>query len=138
MIIEEVLRLYPPVTILMRRATQDDEVGGYSIQKNSFVLWSGYVLHRHPDIWDEPEQFRPERWLPEQVEGRPRFSCLPFGGGPRICLGINFALMEMTLVLATLAQRYRTELLPGQVIRPKPLLSLRPNKEILIHLRPRS
>jgi cytochrome P450 len=121
----------------MRRAVQDDEIGGYNIPKETFVLWSTYTLHRHPDIWEEPELFRPERFLPEQAKRRPPFSYLPFGGGPRLCIGKSFALMEMTLVIATLAQHYHVEFLSRQAIEPMPLLTLRPGEEPLVHLRPR-
>ena len=137
MVIDEVLRLYTPAWLFMRRAVQNDEIEGYHLPKGIFVLVSPYALHRHPGIWEKPEQFRPERFLPEQAERRPRFSYLPFGGGPRICIGNNFALMEMTLVVATLAQRYHMELLPEQGVEPMPLITLRPNKEILVYLRPR-
>jgi cytochrome P450 len=137
MIIDEVLRLYPPLWLLMRRAVQDDEIEGYHIPKDTSLLWSAYLLHRHPDIWDDPEQFCPERFLPEQGKRRPHYGYIPFGGGPHICIGKTFALTEMTLIIATIAQRYRLELAPEQVIEPNPLLSLRPNKEICVYLRSR-
>lgn len=137
-IIDEVLRLYPPSWFLMRRAVRDDEIGGYAIRRNSFILWSAYLLHRHPDVWDTPEQFRPERFSLEQSKKRPRYAYLPFGGGPRLCMGNNFALMEMTLVLATIAQRYRLELADDREIEPEPLIVLPPRTGIPVRLRRRS
>jgi cytochrome P450 len=136
-VIDEVLRLYPPSWFLMRRAVRDDEIGGYAIQRNSFILWSAYLLHRHPEVWDEPEQFRPGRFLPEQIEKRPRYAYIPFGGGPRLCMGNNFALMEMTLVLATIAQRYRLELTSPREIEPEPLIVLPPRNGVPVFVRPR-
>jgi cytochrome P450 len=134
-IVDEVLRLYPPSWFLMRRAVRDDEIGGYAIQRNSFILWSAYLLHRHPGIWDDPEQFRPERFDPEQREKRPRYAYIPFGGGPRLCMGNNFALMEMTLVLATIAQCYRLELADDREIEPEPLIVLPPRNGVPVRLR---
>ena len=84
------------------------------------------MVHRRPKLWPDPERFDPERFTPEQVAARPRFAYFPFGGGPRRCIGNQFAMAEAQLILATIAQRYRIELVPGQDIRPEPLITLRP------------
>ncbi|GIV95852.1 MAG: cytochrome P450 [Herpetosiphonaceae bacterium] len=126
MVIDEALRLYPPAWMMSRQATEDDEIGGYRIPAKTIVFFSPYVVHRHPSFWENPEGFDPERFTPERSAGRPRFAYLPFGGGPRLCIGNNFALMEAQLILATLAQRYQLELVPGHRVEPEPLITLRP------------
>jgi cytochrome P450 len=110
MLVDEALRLYPPVWIIPRRAIADDEIGGYRVPKETVVNVVPFVLHRHPEFWDRPEAFEPERWLPERAADRPRYAYIPFGGGPRLCIGNSFALTEMQLVVATLAQRFRLRL----------------------------
>ena len=126
MVIEEALRLYPPAWIFGRKAIADDEIAGYSIPANSIIVLSPYVTHRHPALWEHPEVFDPERFTPERSAGRPHFAYFPFGGGPRMCIGNNFALMEMQLILATIAQRYKLRLVPGHPVEPEAFLSLRP------------
>jgi cytochrome P450 len=126
MVIEEALRLYPPAWIFGRKAIADDKIGGYSIPANSMIVLSPYITHRHPALWEHPEVFDPERFTPERSAGRPPFAYFPFGGGPRMCIGNNFALMEMQLILATIAQRYKLRLVPGHTVEPEALLSLRP------------
>jgi cytochrome P450 len=126
MVIEEALRLYPPAWIFGRKAIADDEIGGYFIPASSMIVLSPYITHRHPAFWDNPEVFDPERFTPECSAGRPHFAYFPFGGGPRMCIGNNFALMEMQLILATIAQRYKLRLVPGHPVEPEALLSLRP------------
>src|SRR5262249_59432599 len=90
------------------------------------VALSQYVTHRHPDFWDEPEQFKPERFLGGRAEARHKFAYFPFGGGPRVCIGNTFAQMEGPLVLATILQSLRVELVPGQTVVPDPTFTLRP------------
>jgi cytochrome P450 len=136
MVIEEAMRLYPPAWAIGRNTIGEDEIGGYHIPADSIVAISSYVTHRLPAYWDNPEGFDPERFTPERSEGRPRFAYFPFGGGPRICIGNNFAMMEMQLVLATIAQRYRLDLMPGQVIEPEPMVTLRPRNGIQMIVRP--
>jgi cytochrome P450 len=125
MVTEEVLRLYPPAWIFGRKAIADDEIGGYIIPANSTIVLSPYMTHRHPAVWEHPEVFDPERFAPERSAGRPHYAYFPFGGGPRMCIGNNFALMEMQLILATVAQRYRLHLFPDYPVEPEALLSLR-------------
>lgn len=125
MVIQEAMRLFPPVWGLSRLVAEDDEVGGYRVPKGSRVVISQYVTHRHPDFWEEPETFDPERFTPEKSAGRPRYAYFPFSGGPRQCIGNNFAIMEATLILATVARRYRLTLVPGHPIEPEPSFTLR-------------
>jgi cytochrome P450 len=125
MVYEEALRLYPPVWLIPRRALSTDEVGGYHIPTGSDVLISPYVIHRRPDYWVEPEAFDPERFSAAESAGRLRFSYLPFGAGPRACIGSSLAIMEALLILAMITQQYRLRLVPGHPVVPEPLLTLR-------------
>src|SRR5262249_19907504 len=125
MVTEEALRLYPPTWAIERRALRADEVGGYHIPARALVLVSPYTMHRHPAYWDNPEGFDPERFNPERSENRPRYAYLPFGGGPRRCIGNVFALTEAQLVVASVVQRYQLHLLPGHPVELDPLFTLR-------------
>jgi cytochrome P450 len=125
-VIEESLRLYPPVYGLVRDALHADEIGGFHIPARSMIILSPYVTHHHPGVWPDPERFDPDRFLPERSAGRPRFAWFPFLGGPHQCIGQEFALMEATLVVAMIAQSFRLRLAPGARVEPKPMLSLRP------------
>jgi cytochrome P450 len=134
MVLEEAMRLYPPVWQLMRRAIQNDEIDGYYIPANSYILWSPYVSHRHPDFWEKPEQFYPEHFSTECSTKRPRHAYMPFSSGPRVCIGNTFAVTEAQLVLATIAQRYRISLAPRHRVEPELLLSLRPKNGVLVSI----
>jgi cytochrome P450 len=134
MVLEEAMRLYPPAWLLMRRAIEDDEIGGHYIRANSPILWSSYFTHRHPDFWEKPEHFYPDHFSEELSAKRPRHAYIPFGSGPRTCLGNNFAMTEMPLILATIAQHYRVSLAPGNRIELGPLLTLRPKNGVLVSL----
>ena len=114
-IIDEVLRLYPPAWIIGRHTLEADTLpSGHTLAADTDVSISPYVTHRHPDYWNNPEGFDPERFTSEHSEKRNRFAYFPFGAGPRICIGNNFALMEMVLTLATISQRYRLNLVGGE------------------------
>ena len=126
MVLEETLRLYPPAVGFNRKAMADDEVGGYFVPAGTLIWLSPYMTHRHPDFWENPEVFDPERFSPERSTGRLHFAHFPFGGGPRQCIGNYFAMMETQLVLATIAQRYRLRMVPGHQVEPQALLTLRP------------
>ena len=128
MVIKESMRLYPPAWIGSREATEDITLGGYDIARGSIVVMSQYVMHRHPRYFDEPEQFMPERFADE--DRIPRYAYFPFGGGPRVCIGNSFAMMEAALVLATIMQRYHLALVPGRQVEPEPLVTLRPRDGI--------
>lgn len=126
MVIDETMRLYPPVYILSRKVAAADTIGGYGIPAGSAVDISPYVTHRHPDFWPDPERFDPERFAPERAAGRHRHAYLPFSTGPRMCIGNGFALTEATLVLATVARGHRLRLAGGALPAPEPLVTLRP------------
>ncbi len=125
MVIEEAMRLYPPAHTLSREAMAEDHVLGYRIPAHSTVLIVPWLLHRNPKLWDDPGCFEPERFAPERVAARPRFSYIPFGAGPRICIGAAFAMAEAMLILATIAQHYRLHLKPGHPVEPQGLITLR-------------
>jgi cytochrome P450 len=130
MVIEEALRLYPPAWGISRQALGSDEIGGYHLPRGWLVFIIPFVMHRHRAYWEEPESFDPERFTPERSAARPKFVYLPFGAGPRQCIGNQFAMIEAHLVLATLAQRYRLALAPGHPVEPWPLITLRPRHGI--------
>jgi cytochrome P450 len=126
MIIDESMRLYPPAWGFSRQALADDQLGGFHLPRGWLAFVVPYVLHRLPGYWPNPDAFDPDRFLPERVAERPRFAYLPFGAGPRQCIGNHFALIEAQLIVATLAQRYRLHLVPGHPVEPWALITLRP------------
>ncbi len=117
-VIDEAMRLYAPVWVLTRRSLASDNVLGYPIPAHANVLVSPYVMHRDPNYWPDPERFDPDRFLNGNTLGRHPFVYFPFGGGPRLCLGKDFALVEAVLVLATVMQRYQARLVPGHPVEP--------------------
>jgi cytochrome P450 len=126
MVIEESMRLYPPAHTLSREAIGEDEVLGRRIPAGAQILIVPWLLHRNPKLWEHPERFEPERFAPERALLRHRFAYIPFGAGPRICIGAAFAMAEAMLILATIAQRYRLRLAPGFAVEPQGLITLRP------------
>ena len=134
MVFEEALRFYPPAWILGRKALADDELGGYFIPAGTIIAISPYAVHRHQGFWDDPELFDPERFSPERSDGRHHFAYLPFGAGPRQCIGNNFALMEAGLIIAAIAQKYHLDLVPGQTVQPEPIFILRPPRQLMMIL----
>jgi cytochrome P450 len=137
-VIEEVLRLYPPAWMISRTAIEDDEIGGYHIPANSMILISSYVMHRHPDFWETPTAFDPEHFTPSQTNNRPRYAYLPFGGGARICIGKDFAMMEAKLIVATVAQHYKPRPATNYKAKPHVLVILRPQHDLPMKLEPLS
>lgn len=137
MVLEESLRLYPPAWSFSRNALADDELGGYHIPAGSTVLLCPYTTHRHPAFWEQPEVFDPLRFTPECVAARPHYAYFPFGGGPRLCIGSAFAMMEAQLILATVAQRYRLCLGTDMRVEPEPLVTLRPRGGLPMLIQPR-
>ncbi|GAA0932888.1 cytochrome P450 [Nonomuraea longicatena] len=125
MVLQETMRLFPPVWILTRRAVADDVVGGYRVPAGAEVLICPYTLHRHPRYWEEPERFDPERFDPQAPSARPRYAHLPFGAGPRFCVGNHLGMMEATFIVSALMRDLRLERVPGFRARPEPMLSLR-------------
>jgi cytochrome P450 len=138
MVIEEALRLYPPAWLISRNAMAEDEICGYRIPAHAYILLSTYTIHRHPDFWEHPDTFDPERFTPERVAARPRYAYFPFGGGPRQCIGNTFALTEAQLILATIAQRCRLALVPGHKVSTEALITLRPRDGILVNIQRRN
>jgi len=125
MVLQETLRLYPPVWFIARRTVRADTIGRYHFSPNATVVVSSYLTHRHPDYWEAPAQFIPERFLPERSTGRHPLAYFPFGGGQHTCIGNHLAMLEGQLVLATIAQRYRFCVVPGKAVEPEPVLTLK-------------
>jgi cytochrome P450 len=124
-VIEEAVRLYPPVWMLTRRAVDPDEVGGYHVPAGSDVLICTYTLHRHPQFWEQPDSFDPGRFHPERTAERPRYAYIPFGAGPRFCVGSNLGLLEAVLVVAMIAREFDLHRASSGAVAPEPMLSLR-------------
>jgi cytochrome P450 len=137
MVVSEALRLYPPAWALARQAAEDVEIGDYLVRKGTFVMVSQWTIQRDARYFDRPDAFEPERWADGLAKRLPRFAYFPFGGGPRQCIGSGFALMEASLLLATIAQRYRLEVLPGQEIVPEPTITARAKHGIRMRLHAR-
>jgi len=126
-VIEESMRLYPPApAVTGRRALNNDEICGVKVSAGQRIMISTWVLHRHRALWDEPERFDPDRFSAERSEGRPRFAYMPFGAGPRICIGMGLAMTEATLILATLAQRFQPRLKTPQDVKLSARITLAP------------
>ncbi|MFC4041412.1 cytochrome P450 [Dactylosporangium siamense] len=125
MVLEEVMRLYPPVWLLPRKALADDVVGGYHVPAGADLLVCPFTLHRHPRFWEDPERFDPERFNPDVSSGRPRYAYIPFGAGPRFCVGNHLGMMEAAFVIAVLARDLELTKLPSHEVVPEPMLSLR-------------
>lgn len=135
MVVEESMRLYPPVWTMARTAIADDEIGGYRIPAGSEILIFPYITQRHPKWWQEPDVFRPERFAPENSAARPRYAYLPFGAGPRTCIGLNFAMTEILVVLTTILQRFRLKLaIDPAKIWPDPSVTLQPRPGVPVML----
>ena len=137
MVVEESMRLYPPAPFMTREPIADDVICGHAVPKGSHVAINPWVVHRHRRLWDEPLRFDPERFSPERSANRPRFAYLPFGGGPRVCIGGSFAMMEAVLALAALAQKYRFRLVPGHRVEPRGLITLQPKYGMMMSVEPR-
>ena len=126
MVVDETLRLYPTAWIIPRILREDLALRGYSLRAGSILVMSPYALHHNPRYWPDPERFLPERFAAGAETAAPRYAYFPFGGGPRVCIGNGFALAEARLLLVTIRQRFRLELLPGQDLTPVPMVTLRP------------
>ena len=137
MVIAEAMRLYPPAWTIGRRVIQDYAIAGVQLPAGSLVLVSPYVMHRDRRYFAEPLRFDPERWTPAAIAGRPQFSYFPFSAGPRSCLGEHLAWLEMQLIVAAIAQRWRLRLEPGYPLELLPLIALRPKYGMRMHAEPR-
>ena len=137
MIATESMRLYPPAYGIARQAVKPTEVAGQPMRAGAFVIMPTWAVHRDVRWFDKPEEFRPERWDGDGARRLHRFAYLPFGGGPRQCIGNTFAMMEVILVLAAIAQAFRLALVPGQTVIPAPYITLRPEPGIRVRLESR-
>jgi cytochrome P450 len=138
MAIEESMRLYPPAWIVTRSVEAPDEIAGHPVTPGMIVVLSPYVTHRDPALWENPEGFDPERFAPEREAeraARPRYAYFPFGGGPHLCIGAGFAMMEAEIILSSIAASLRVDLEPGRPIEVEPLVTLRPKYGIWVGVR---
>jgi len=136
-VINEAWRVIPPAWVMSRQASEPFDLDGYHFPAGTVALLSQWVIHNLPDIWGDPQNFRPERWDPRQQEQKiPQGAFFPFGAGPRICIGMPFADMETHLLLATILQRYTPELVPGFPVVPLPRVTLRPKYGMKMKLEP--
>jgi cytochrome P450 len=138
MVIREALRIYPPAPGFAREPIGDATIGGYKIRKGSLLLVNSYALHRDPRFFEDPERFDPERFGPGWEERIPRYAYVPFGGGPRVCIGNGFAMMEARLIVATLARKWRFVLEPGQHVIPVQLVTVQPKNGLRVKLKVRT
>ena len=137
-VIKESMRLYPPAWSLARTVISDFDLRGYHIPAGANVVMSQWIMHRNPAYFPEPTKFDPDRWSPEKAQKLPRFAYFPFGGGPRQCIGSSFAMMEATLLLATIAQRFRLRAVPDHPVVPIPSFTLRPKYGLRMTLEART
>ena len=137
-VIKESMRLYPPAWSLARTVISDFDLRGYHIPAGANVVMSQWIMHRNPAYFPEPTKFDPDRWSPEKAQKLPRFAYFPFGGGPRQCIGSSFAMMEATLLLATIAQRFRLRAVPDHHVVPIPSFTLRPKYGLRMTLEART
>jgi cytochrome P450 len=133
-VLEEAMRLYPPAPFVSREAVAADVVGGTAIAPHTSVLISTWILHRHRLLWQRPDEFDPTRFLPAQRDSIPRFAYLPFGAGPRICIGMSFAMQEAMIVLTAIARRFRLELDSEHKVEPLARITLRPKGGLKMRL----
>lgn len=136
-VIEESMRLFPPAWTVGRRANEDDEIGGYRIIKDTNVLIPIWYFHHSEKYWDEPMKFKPERFAPEKRNSIDRFVYFPFGGGPRLCIGNNFALLEMQIILIQLYRNFQFHLKENFVVNPRALITLRPENGMMMRVEKR-
>jgi cytochrome P450 len=138
LVIQEAMRLLPPNSIIARQAVGDDSIGGYKIPAGSVITLSQYLTHRHEEHWPNPEAFEPERFAPENVTGRHRFAYFPFGGGPRQCVGKGMAMMNVSLALAAMAQKFQLRLIPGHIVKFDMEVTLQPRGGLPMSLHART
>jgi cytochrome P450 len=136
-VVNEILRLYPPAYIVARTSIEACQIGGYDFPAGTTFLMSQWVMHRDPRYYDDPDAFRPERWLSGLADRLPAGAYFPFGDGPRRCIGQSFAMLEAMLVIATLAQQFSFRLVRGHAVVPEPLVTLRPHNGIRMTLHAR-
>ena len=137
-VVEEAMRLYPPVPFLSRAAIEEDRVAGLRIPRGSLVMIAPYVLHRHRRLWSEPNAFDPDRFMAERRGTIDRYAYLPFGAGPRVCIGAAFSLQEAVIILAAIVRAVRLDLEPGHVVTPVHRVTLRPSGGLPMRIRLRA
>lgn len=135
MVLKETMRLYPSAPLTGRRAVEDDQINGYHIPAGADVVVAPWIVHRHPDFWDQPERFDPERFTPEREKARHRYAWFPFGGGPRACIGQHFSMLESLIALATLVREFEFTAPPGQPQHTNHI-TLRPTSGVPSHVTP--
>jgi cytochrome P450 len=135
-VFQEAMRLYPPIWIMERRVLEDDVIGGYHIPAGSSLEISPYVTHRHPEFWESPERFDPNRFTNPRSAGRPQYAYLPFGGGQRLCIGSHLAMLEARVIVSRVLQRFRLELVQGRTVQPLPGITLRLRHGLLMTVHP--
>jgi len=133
-VIQETLRLYPPVWMFDRRALGPDDLGGTRVAKGDLVIFCPYAIHRLPELWSDPDAFRPERFEAGREEQKNKFAYLPFSAGPRTCIGNSFAMIESQIIMGTLLSRFRTRLADPAPITPHPRVTLRPSRPVMLRL----
>jgi len=133
-VFEEAMRLYPPAWGMPRESIEADEIMGYHIPPKAAIVLGQFLTHRHPEFWEAPDQFRPERFLGDASATRPRYAYFPFGGGPRVCIGSQFAMIEAQLVLATVIQGFEMDLVADHPVLPDPTFTLRPKHGVKVML----
>lgn len=136
MVVHESLRLYPPVWVIPRDAIHEDRIGGCRVPAGATILLCPYLTHRRPECWQVPAAFAPERFLPEASKERPRLAYFPFGGGPRLCMGVDLAMMEMLLIMVMVMQQHHIRLVPGHHEEPECILDMVPRYRVRVTLEP--
>lgn len=136
-VVQESMRLYPPVWALARRSHRDEVFQGYKVPAGAYIVILPYTLHRHPDFWPDPERFDPERFNPNRPDSRHSYCYIPFAAGPRTCIGAGMSMLEVQLVLAQLLQRFRLQVVPGHPIETVAKVTLKPRHGMPVTLVPR-
>jgi cytochrome P450 len=136
-VLDETMRLYPPVPVMVRTAAADDVVCGRRVPRGSTIVVAPWVIHRHRKLWDDPDRFDPERFSPERIGSRSRYSYLPFAVGPRACIAAPLAMMQLQVAVAVLAQRFRFRIVPDHPVQPVGWTTLRPHRGIRVTVEPR-
>lgn len=136
-VIDETMRLYPPLPVMMRTVAEDDEICGRPMPKHAIVTIAPWIIHRHRRLWDQPDRFDPERFTPDNARGRSRYVYIPFSIGPHICTGAPLSIVQMTIAVAVWAQQFRFHLVPGHPIEPVGWTSLRPGRGIKVTIEAR-
>jgi cytochrome P450 len=136
-VLHESLRMYPPAWMFARTPVQDDVIGGVLVPAGSMIMLSPYVTQRLPQVWKQPDRFDPDRFAPGADPNRPRYAFFPFGGGPRLCIGNNFALMEAPALLSMILHNFKIKLADGYTVKVLPAATLRPRPGLHVHIKPR-